>query len=177
MSVDHNGKIYIPTQSPPSTHPARSNSAANSSMQLDDTKDRVYIHNLDDEISDIESEEERLVFLPDIEKKLAKLPKSVLLGEGHPHIGNELVLYNVPSSLTVPAEEDKVRKAVIESRVRAREKQARDAAAMRGIRPGHGVQVNGVGESRTVNGLQNMGHVIGSEVTDNDEDGDPMDLG
>ena len=96
-------------------------------MQVDDTKDRVYIHNLDDELSDLESEEERLVFLPDIEKKLGKIPKSVLLGERHPSAGSELVLYSVPTSLSVPKEHDNVRKAIIESRARAREKQMYDA--------------------------------------------------
>ena len=96
-------------------------------MQVDETKDRVYIHNLDDELSDLESEEEKLVFLPDIEKKLAKIPKSVLLGERHPSAGSEMVLYSVPTSLSVPQEYDNVRKAIIESRARAREKQLSNA--------------------------------------------------
>ena len=96
-------------------------------MLVDDTKDRVYIHNLDDELSDIESEDEKLVFLPDIEKKLGKIPKSVLLGESHPSATNQMVLYNVPTSLSIPKEQDIVRKAIIESRARAREKQIFDA--------------------------------------------------
>ena len=97
-------------------------------MLVDDTKDRVYIHNLDDELSDIEAEEEKLIFLPDIEKKLGKIPKSVLLGESHPSTGNQLVLYGVPTSLSIPKDQDNIRKAIIESRARAREKQLNDAA-------------------------------------------------
>ncbi|KAL1311624.1 hypothetical protein AAFC00_001735 [Neodothiora populina] len=111
-------------------------------MQLDDTKDRVYIHNLDDELSDIESSEpDRLIFLPDIEKQLSKIPKHVLTGENDNANssssasssltkGQELVLYAVPSSLSVPAEKDSVRKAILESRRRAMDKSARDAAEM-----------------------------------------------
>ena len=92
-------------------------------MNLDDTRDRIYIHNLDDEISDIESEEEKLVFLPDIEKRLTKIPKSVLLGQSQPHTSNEVVLYSVPESLSIPPEQDNVRKAIMEVRERARQKQ------------------------------------------------------
>ena len=91
-------------------------------MQLDDTRDKVYIYNLDDEVSDIESEEEKLVFLPDIEKKLTKIPQSVLMSKSESHTNNEVVLYQVPESLTVPPEHDIVRKAIIEARARALEK-------------------------------------------------------
>ena len=111
-------------------------------MQLDDTKDRVYIHDLDDELSDIESEEERLIFLPDIEKKLGKIPKSVLLGESHPSTGSELVLYGVPPSLSIPKEQDNIRKAIIESRDRAREKQMSDFVKPNtAIRSGHNIPI------------------------------------
>lgn len=92
-------------------------------MQVDETKDKVYIYNLDQELLDIESEEDRLIFLPDIDKKLGKIPKSVLASTESSVRGSEMVLYNVPSSLSVPPEHDKVRKAIIESRARAREKQ------------------------------------------------------
>lgn len=97
-------------------------------MQVDDTRDRVYIHNIDDELADIETEEEKLIFLPDIEKRLSKLPRHVLTGirqdEGE---NQELVLYSVPKSLTVDESNDSVRKAIVEARQRAREKAAEEA--------------------------------------------------
>lgn len=145
-------------------------------MQLDDTKDKVYIHNLEEELADMESEEEQLVFLPDIEKKLGmmgRIPKSVLLGEGHPSIGNQMVLYSVPSSLSVPEEQDNVRKAIIESRARAREKQMRDAEAE--AAPAR--QVNGGERTGKPTGVSNTGHVAADQVMDIDEDEDAMDLG
>ena len=104
-----------------SRHPEKSNGT--DSMHLDDTKDKVYIYNLDDEISDAESED-RLVFLPDIEKRLTKIPESVLIGQSHPATMKAMVVYNVPESLSIPQEQDGVRKAIIETRARAREKQA-----------------------------------------------------
>lgn len=94
-------------------------------MQVEDTPNRVYIHDLAAELSDIESDEENPIFLSDIEKHLAKIPKHVLTGpELKPTRDNQLVLYSVPSSLTVPEEQDKVRKAIVDARARIREKQA-----------------------------------------------------
>lgn len=104
------------------------------SMQLDDTKDRVYIYNLEDQLRDIDEEEGKLIFLPDIDRKLTKLtkiPKSVLTSTSQPLANQEMVLYTVPSSLTVPEEKDNVRKAIIETRERARQKQVEDAKAAR----------------------------------------------
>lgn len=146
-------------------------------MQLDDTKDKVYIHNLDDELAEIESENEQLVFLPDIEKKLGmmgRIPKSVLLGEAHPSTGHEMVLYSVPSSLSVPEGQDKVRKAIIESRARARKKQLHGAED-------EGGPVKHVDQSERngkPNGVSNLGHVVAADhVMGIEEDEDAMDLG
>ena len=97
-------------------------------MQLDDTKDKVYILNLDEQIAEIE-DEERMVFLPDIEKKLGKIPHYLLTGDLRPTAENQMVVYGVPASLSVPEEQDNVRKAIIESRARAREKQLLDDEA------------------------------------------------
>ena len=97
-------------------------------MNIDNTRDRVYIHNLDDELADIESDEEKLIFLPDIEKRLSRIPRHVLAnGRGERQENQELVLYSVPKSLTVDEDHDSVRKAILESRQRAREKAAEDA--------------------------------------------------
>lgn len=96
-------------------------------MPIDDTKDRVYIHDLDEELADIESDEEKLVFLPDIEKHLMRVPKALLSGEGPSSTGNEVVLYKLPESLSVPEERDVVRKAIAETRARAQEQQDRQS--------------------------------------------------
>lgn len=55
-------------------------------MKLDDTRDRIYIRNLDDEISNDGNDSmatERLHFLPDLEKRImgaSAIPQSVLTG-------------------------------------------------------------------------------------------------
>lgn len=103
-------------------------------MQLDDTAHKVYIYNLDDELSDSESsaDEGKLIFLPDIKKHLfeTRIPASIRANKdgdlaGH-NVNNELVLYNIPTSLTVPEDKDSVRKAIIESRARAQERQRKE---------------------------------------------------
>jgi hypothetical protein len=107
----HNKK----TRSPP----------ADDYMQIEETPHRVYIHDLSAELSDIESDEDTPIFLSDIEKHIAKIPHHVLAGpELKPTKDNQLVLYQVPSSLTVPEEQDRVRRAIVETRRRLREKQA-----------------------------------------------------
>ncbi|KAI7229409.1 hypothetical protein KC365_g8039 [Hortaea werneckii] len=96
-------------------------------MAVDDTRDRVYIHNLDDELAEIESsDEERLIFLPDIEKKLSRLPSHVLTGQKDDK-NQELVLYSVPQSLTPSEESDITRRTILEARQRARDKAAEEA--------------------------------------------------
>jgi hypothetical protein len=100
-------------------------STANDSMEVEDTPNRVYIHDLAAELSDIESDEENPIFLSDIEKHLAKIPRHVLLGpEPKATQDNQIVLYNVPSSLTLSEEQDSVKKAIVEARARVRERQA-----------------------------------------------------
>ncbi|MCJ1425777.1 hypothetical protein MMC29_003677 [Sticta canariensis] len=125
LNLNQSGKYYIPVTQDVSQHPARAEDGTDS-MQLDNTKEKVYIYNLDQELADVESDEEKLIFLPDIEKKLGKVPQSVLTTQSQPVTSNEMILYNVPSSLSVPREQDKVRKAIIETRARARDKQEHD---------------------------------------------------
>jgi hypothetical protein len=94
-------------------------------MEVEDTPHRVFIHDLAAELSDIESDEENPIFLSDIEKHLSKIPKHVLMGpEPKSNEHNQMVLYNVPTSLTVPEAQDNVRKAIVEARQRIRNKQA-----------------------------------------------------
>lgn len=93
-------------------------------MEVEDTPHRVYISDLSAELSDIESDEENPIFLSDIEKHLSKIPTHVLRGpEPTPTQHNQMVLYNVPTSLTVPEEQDNVRKAIVETRQRIRDRQ------------------------------------------------------
>lgn len=134
---ERNGeKLYVPVEHPtPNASTAKPLSPAriqpqpqlqdDDTMQLDNTKHKVYIYDLDAELSDSESssDEGKLVFLPDIQKHLreTRIPPMVLANsDGELAGNNQLVLYNIPSSLTVPEEQDSVRKAIIESRARAR---------------------------------------------------------
>ncbi|CAK7562443.1 MAG: hypothetical protein SEPTF4163_000287 [Sporothrix epigloea] len=141
--------------------PSRLHDAADEGMLVDDTKYKVYIHNIDDELSDdgrsVSSDTEsfgdesstggsstRLVFLHDIDKHLRSAARTVALsgqplnpsasekpfvprpilpnGDGE-LAGMQLVLYNDPSSLSVPRESDSVRKAILDARARIRERQ------------------------------------------------------
>lgn len=136
-------------------------------MQLDDSKNKVYIYNIDDELSGTESEEEKLIFLPDIEKRLTKVPRSVLTNGERPVTSSEIVLYNVPQSLSVPQEQDNVRKAIIETRARARAMQmkaATDADIDGSTAPGHEAVPYVHGD-----------HPVSQLPTEEDEDA--MDLG
>jgi hypothetical protein len=138
--AERNGsKLYVPVEQPTINTSAASSSRPKSPaqkaktqnddiMQVDDTKHKVYIYDLDAELSDSESSDDgRLVFLPDIQKHLreTRIPPFILANsEGElAGMNNQLVLYNVPSSLTVPEEQDSVRKAIIETRARARARQ------------------------------------------------------
>lgn len=96
-------------------------------MQLDDSKHKVYIYDLDAELSsDSDNDEGKLIFLPDIEKHLreSRIPRGVLANDEGELVGMQLVLYSDPKSLSVPEERDGVRRAIIEARQRAREAQA-----------------------------------------------------
>lgn len=138
-------------------------------MQLDDSKDKVYIHNLAAELSDIESDEDTPLFLPDIEKKLSKIPRSVLMGTNPPNINTQMVLYNVPSSLSIPKEQDSVRKAILDSRVRTMEKQAKEQKA---------IQDNKLLNEQPRNGMSHDANEDNNaNQEDADADGDAMDIG
>ncbi|KAI1815577.1 hypothetical protein GGS20DRAFT_543017 [Poronia punctata] len=147
LNLERNGhKLYVPIQNnnnPTTTSPSSSSSLpppppqnANDTMQLDDTKHKVYIYDLDAELSSCSSDSEcdggseRIVFLPDIEKHLARvsrIPPAVFANQDGELAGHnmQMVLYSEtePSSLTVPREHDSVRKAILEARARLRDKQ------------------------------------------------------
>ncbi|KAH8734920.1 hypothetical protein BGZ61DRAFT_473586 [Ilyonectria robusta] len=133
LNLEQGGsKLYVPVETPASS--SNNNSAPapraavmpDDTMQLDDSKHKVYIYNIDDELSsDSESDDGKLVFLPDIEKHLraTRIPPSILAKPDAEVEGMEVVLYSDPKSLTVPEGKDSVRKAIIESRRRTREQQ------------------------------------------------------
>ncbi|KAJ4003239.1 hypothetical protein NW752_012184 [Fusarium irregulare] len=140
LNLEKSGnKLYVPVEEPTASIPAVPTSSSTApnvpanlptpdeTMQLDDSKHKVYIYNIDDELSsDSESDDPgKLVFLPDIEKHLRanRIPPSVLANSEGELAGMQVVLYSDPKSLTVPEDKDSVRKAIIESRQRAREQQ------------------------------------------------------
>lgn len=131
-------------------------------MQIEDTPHRVYIHDLSAELSDIESDEDTPIFLPDIEKHLSKIPRHVLLGpEPKPTEHNQVVLYNVPASLSVPQERDGVRKAIVEARQRIREAQVSGLGEPgRGLAMGEGRSGGGGGG---LEGVMNASPLMESE--------------
>ncbi|KAL8671668.1 MAG: hypothetical protein Q9168_003848 [Polycauliona sp. 1 TL-2023] len=163
LNLDHNGKLYLPVQgNAPTNGPDQ-----NESMQLDDTKEKIYIHNLDAELADLESDEDNPIYLPDIEKKLSKIPRSVLMGRNPPITNNQMILYNVPSSLSVPQEQDNVRRAIIDTRARARQKQTLEQNA---------AHANGAGSQKGIGYLDvQNGTIAATDDMDNDENA--MDIG
>lgn len=165
--LDHNGKLYVPVK-PPSPERRRRSNAISNSMHLENTRERIYIHSLDEELSDTESDEERLIFLPDIEKRLGKIPKSILSERNPSQTSTEVVLYNVPESISIPREQDNVRKAIIESRERARAKQLEKLEATKAK--------NLLTQPTDEDLKQSSGQVTPEKMITDDYDEDPMDI-
>lgn len=153
-----------PTISSPA--PISGGASADDLMPLDDTKDKVYIHDLASEIAQIEAEEPRGLFIPDIDRKISAIPQHLLQSRTN-NANTQMVLYQIPSSISVPEERDHVRKAIIATRARAREKQAREMEETQKRNEEHvndEVHMNGMGTDRVEEQLE-------------DYDTDAMDLG
>lgn len=125
--LDSHHKHYLPVtasdQSSPPAPPAPPQPTNGDYMEVEDTKDRVFIQDLDAELAEIESDEEPRIFIPEIDKHLNKLPQALLRGHDPRSQLNDkqLILYHsVPQSVSLTQDEDNVRKAIIESRNRAR---------------------------------------------------------
>ncbi|KAG9658477.1 hypothetical protein KCU95_g20077, partial [Aureobasidium melanogenum] len=171
-TANNNDKLYIPVSARPQLQTTLTRPPpVEEHMQVDDTKDRVYIHNLDDELADIESDEEKLIFLPDIEKKLNAIPRHILVGEKK-HSHQELVLYNLPPSLSVPIEQDNVRKAILEARERANEKAAITPSLS--FSPADGTPPED--QIETAHGYDSPDYGLDEDTNDMEEDEDAMDL-
>ncbi|KAH0359815.1 hypothetical protein KCU65_g9765, partial [Aureobasidium melanogenum] len=170
--ANNNDKLYIPVSARPQLQTTLARPPPSEEhMHVDDTKDRVYIHNLDDELADIESDEEKLIFLPDIEKKLNAIPRHILVGEKKDS-HQELVLYNLPPSLSVPIEKDNVRKAILEARERAEEKTAITPSLS--FSPADGTPPED--QIETAHGYDSPDYGIDEDTNDMEEDEDAMDL-
>ncbi|PYI06290.1 hypothetical protein BO78DRAFT_470088 [Aspergillus sclerotiicarbonarius CBS 121057] len=96
-------------------------SSSTDSMLLDDTKHTVYIHDLDRELEDIEPKADSFTILPTCVNQMPIIPRLLVTNTKTPC--NELVLYTEPTSLSIPKENDSVRKALIATRERARKSQ------------------------------------------------------
>lgn len=163
-------QYYSSTPAPPQQQSQPPASLDDEPMRLDDTKHKVYIYDIDDELAsegDADAEEQ-VVFLPDIERHLRanRIPPSLLLGE--PDLedlaAKQLVLYHVPSSITVPEEQDSVRKAIIEARARVRERQMAEREAADARRRGQ------------MGGRMFADAPMDDEVIQDEEDADAMEL-
>ncbi|KAI9710129.1 MAG: hypothetical protein M1820_002931 [Bogoriella megaspora] len=166
LNIGQDGKanLYIPV---PTDHPKQS-PGYEEHMQMDDTKDKVYIYDLDAELAEDEPEEPRVVFIPDIEKHLTKIPKHLLASqEKEINKDNQLVLYGVPAALSIPEEKDSVRKAIIDARARAQKKQEEEQSYA--WANSQQTAQESMGNFRQSNGFTH-------EVIDQD-DGDLMDIG
>ncbi|KAI1772610.1 hypothetical protein F4818DRAFT_133644 [Hypoxylon cercidicola] len=182
LNLEKNGqKLYVPVESPklrPTESAALTKIPENDVMQLDDSKHKVYIYDLDAELSSDESDADsnRLVFLSDIEKHLKqnRIPPSLLANKDGELAGMQMVLYSEPTSLTVPKEQDSVRKAIIEARQRVREKQKEEREQTASPPSEHATSSNSAfGAPNTLNGFTN--HNMMGENPDN-YDPDAMDV-
>ncbi|KAJ9661802.1 hypothetical protein H2198_001767 [Neophaeococcomyces mojaviensis] len=104
-------------------------------MPVDETSDRVWVHDLDAEIREIEAEEAKNkngIQISEAGKEYSKLPEHILrqsLKVEDPAKSLQMVLYRDPISISVPQEEDAVRKAILEARRRMRERQHEERVA------------------------------------------------
>ncbi|PNH74299.1 hypothetical protein VD0001_g3244 [Verticillium dahliae] len=202
LNLEQNGqKLYVPVETPPAPAPpapaltpaaqaaaaAASPANADDDMHLDDTKHKVYIYSLDDELSSSDSDPDdgRLVFLPDIERHLraarlvdpgaaplVSVPRPIPPAPDGSLAGMQVVLYQDPASLTVPTEKDSVRKAIIESRARTRARQRLERDGCGGV-----VEMPPRLDPSVVQGLMAaQGAGVEPMATGHDDDADAMDL-
>lgn len=167
---------------PPHPHPSPGDG-----MDVDDTRNRVYIADLDAELSSSDTDDEKLVFLPDIERRLSRLPRQVF----QPHTTaverkngqdehQELVLYSDPKSLSVADEgQDSVRRAVVEARQRARDTARERQVDMERMYSSAVAEGGVVGGVETAHGYGDVGYVSPLRLDRDEDENDPdaMDLG
>lgn len=162
LNLEQNGqKLYVPVESAhlkPTDPSTLRQLPENDSMSLDDSKHKVYIYDLDAELSDSgESDDGKLVFLPDIEKHLMqnRIPPSILANKNGELAGMQMVVYSEPTSLTLPEEQDSVRKVIVEARARLRQKQKGESELMQDY-PSSKMVTTPISQPRILNGLNNL---------------------
>ncbi|KAI5286494.1 hypothetical protein KEM54_006744 [Ascosphaera aggregata] len=92
-------------------------------MDVEDTKHRIYVSNLEREIREIEKiekQEKEPILLPGLEKLIYN-PRALSIKPPEP-TGNQLVLYKVPASISIPEHRDSVMRALTDARDRAAKK-------------------------------------------------------
>lgn len=100
----------------------------------DSSKDKIVINDLDAELAEIEAaeaaekvhEQDQTIFLPEhYEKEISGVPEQVLrnISKTKSNISQALIPYKDPSSISIPEENDSVRKAIIEARKRMKDRQ------------------------------------------------------
>ncbi|CUS11086.1 unnamed protein product [Tuber aestivum] len=172
----------------PITTPASDAPLSQPEAERMDVDNVVFIKNLDEEIASYDTEDDpgsrKLMFLPDIEKRLTRVP--YLLAEngvrgdggggesGGGKTSTDLVLYSVPSSLSISEERDSVRRVIIEARNRIRKRQADRAAMVAARDPGM------IGGEEEEGGCEWDSMEMGGDIPGGGgfyEDPDAMDIG
>ncbi|KAL4981807.1 hypothetical protein BDW68DRAFT_171828 [Aspergillus falconensis] len=92
-------------------------------MLLDDTDTTLYIHDLEQELAETEALDGALTILPGLEDRLSMT--NILVANNSKRPCTQIVLYREPESLSIPKDKDQVRRALIETRERARLSQQR----------------------------------------------------
>ncbi|KAI5780710.1 hypothetical protein DFH27DRAFT_529523 [Peziza echinospora] len=97
-----------------------------------DVDNVVYISDLETDSSDSDSEG-KLHFLPEFQKKLSQIPYNIANSSTsrptQPSTSMDLILYKVPTSISLPSDKGNVRRAIIEAREKARRKQIEEKEA------------------------------------------------
>ncbi|KAL4927946.1 uncharacterized protein BDV17DRAFT_265613 [Aspergillus undulatus] len=111
------GKLHLPENQEGQVRRPQALYGSNDTIMLDDTESTVYIYDLQREFAESEALEKSLSILPGLEDKLSI---TKLLVPNNTRQCSDVVLYREPESLSIPKDRDQVRRALIETRERAR---------------------------------------------------------
>lgn len=103
-------------------------------MPVDENPNLIVINDLDAEIAAIEADEAAAassLVHPDFDKQVSAIPQELLQQKPQPQMSTALILYKDPISISVPEEEDAVRRSIIDARRRVRERNALNRAEQR----------------------------------------------